>query len=81
MVIVADTATYDTTAVNGKLLNIALFCFERIAWVTEIVATGGITLQYFIFNEKLTHIDDFIYFIQLQKVLYERKCTKWLSNN
>ena len=59
MVIVADTATYDTTAVNGKLLNIALFCFERIAWVTEIVATGGITLQYFIFNEKLTLIDDF----------------------
>ena len=59
MVIVADTATYDTTAVNGKLLNIALFCFERIAWVTEIVATGGITLQCFIFNEKSTIIDDF----------------------
>ena len=67
MVIVADTATYDTTAGNGVLLNIALFCFERIAWVTEIVATGGITLQYFIFNEKLTLIDDFHLFYLFAK--------------
>ena len=38
--------------------------------MTEIVATGGITLQYFIFNEKLTLIDDFLSILSIYRRFY-----------